>query len=76
MKRIVLEILGVVGAFIAWWALAVIVGLLMYAIFPPRATTFTAGVSLEPQNVPGNLIGFIIALYAFRAITRRYNSHS
>lgn len=74
MKRILLELLGILGAFIAWWALAVIVGLLMYAIFPATASSFTAGISLEPQNIPGNLIGFIAALYAFRAVTSRHSS--
>jgi len=25
--------------------------------------------NLESQNVPGNLVGFILALYAFRSVT-------
>lgn len=43
----------------------------MYAIFPATGTSFTAGLELEPQNVPGNVIGFILALFAFRAVTAR-----
>jgi Na+/H+-dicarboxylate symporter len=73
MKRIVQEFVGILGAFIAWWALAVMIGLLMYAIFPPTTSSFGAGVSFEPQNVPGNVAGFIAALYAFRAIAKRPN---
>lgn len=73
MNRIIRELVGILGAFIAWWALAVMIGLLMYAIFPPTTSSFVAGVSLESQNVPGNAIGFITALYAFRAVTRQSN---
>ena len=73
MKRIVQEFAGILGAFIAWWALAVMIGLLMYAIFPPTTSSFGAGVSHEPQNVPGNVAGFIAALYAFRVVTRQPN---
>jgi hypothetical protein len=43
----------------------------MYAIFPATGTSFTAGLELESQNVPGNVIGFILALFAFRAVTAR-----
>lgn len=76
MNQIVREVTGILGAFVAWWALAVIIGLLMYAIFPTTASTFGAGVALEPQNVPGNIAGFIAALYAFQAVTKKMeNDH-
>jgi hypothetical protein len=71
MKRIIREFVGILGAFVAWWALAVMVGLLMYAILPPTTSSFGAGVSLDLQNIPGNMIGFIAGLYAFRAVTKR-----
>lgn len=71
MRTLFRELIGIAGAFIAWWAIAVLVGLLLYSIFPSTESTFIAGVSLEPQNVPGNLLGFIAALYAFRAVTSR-----
>jgi len=29
--------------------------------------------NLEPQNVPGNLVGFILALYAFRSVTAEHS---
>jgi len=64
------DLVGIVGAFIAWWAVAVLLGMLMFAIWPP-ATSYTAGISLAPQNIPGNLAGFILALYAFRSLTKR-----
>ena len=71
MKKLVRELIGILGALIAWWAMAVMVGIAMYAIWPSTESSFIAGVSLAPQNIPGNLIGFILALYAFRAITAR-----
>ena len=74
MRRIGLELLGIVGALTAWWAVTVLIGLLTYAIYPATDTSFTAGLELEPQNVPGNLAGFIAALFAFRAVTTRHNN--
>ena len=71
LRRIGREIVGIIGALVTWWALAVLIGLLMYAIFPATGTSFTAGLTLEPQNIPGNLAGFIAALFAFRAVTAR-----
>jgi hypothetical protein len=71
LRRIGRELVGIVGALVTWWALTVLIGLLMYAIFPTTDTLFTAGISLEPQNIPGNLAGFIAALFAFRAVTRQ-----
>ena len=55
-------------------------GLGLYSLWPPdltvpdqdnrRTFSFSAGVHLGRhwQNVPGNLIGFIAALYTFRAL--------
>jgi hypothetical protein len=74
IKRIGWELLGIVGAIIAWWAVTVLIGLLMYAIFPSTETSFTAGLELKPQNIPGNVAGFIAALYAFRSLTTRRDS--
>ena len=71
MKKLMLDLVGILGAFVAWWSMAVLVGIGMYAIWPAEDSTFIAGVSLAPQNVPGNFIGFILALYAFRALTKR-----
>jgi hypothetical protein len=71
MRRIGRELLGIVGALVAWWSITVLIGLLMYAIFPATGTSFTAGLELEPQNVPGNFAGFVAALFAFRALTTR-----
>jgi hypothetical protein len=74
IKQIGWELLGIVGAIIAWWAVTVLIGLLMYAIFPSTETSFTAGLELKPQNIPGNVAGFIAALYAFRSLTTRRDS--
>ena len=70
LRSIGRELVGIIGALVAWWSLAVMIGILMYAIFPTTDTSFVAGLELKPQNVPGNLAGFIAALFAFRAVTR------
>jgi hypothetical protein len=69
MQRVLHELGGIAAAFVAWWAVAVVLGIAMFALWPPTGS-HTAGLSLEPQNVPGNALGFVLALYAFRAITR------
>lgn len=63
------EIIGIVAAFVAWWAVAVLLGLAMFGLWP-SGRSYTAGISLEPQNIPGNAFGFVLALYAFRTVTR------
>jgi hypothetical protein len=68
-QRFLRELGGIVAAFVAWWAVAVLLGMAMFALWPPGGS-YTAGVSLEPQNIPGNILGFVLALYAFRAVTR------
>jgi hypothetical protein len=47
----------------------VLVGLLMYAIWPSSENEFVAGVSLQSQKMPGNVLGFILALYGFGSLT-------
>ncbi len=68
MKKILRDIPGILGAFVIWWAAAVLLGMAMFALWPP-GKSYTAGITLDFQNVPGNLLGFILALYAFRRIT-------
>jgi len=68
-QRLLREVGGIVAAFIAWWAVAVLLGMVIFALWPPGGS-FTAGISLEPQHIPGNALGFVLALYAFRAVTR------
>ena len=70
LKRIVREVAGMVGAIITWWALATLIGLLISALFPGTNALF---FEIEPQHIPGHGIGFIAALYAFRAVTRKRN---
>ena len=38
--------------------------------------SFMAGVSLGPhwQNIPGNILGFVLSLYTFRLISTKYES--
>ncbi len=74
---------GIIGALCAWWAVAVIVGLMLYTIwpssFPPndslegvRSFSFMAGIALGShwQNIPGNILGFVLALYTFRYLSK------
>jgi|JI10StandDraft_1071094.scaffolds.fasta_scaffold2222483_1 hypothetical protein len=68
MKKILRDIPGILGAFVIWWAAAVLLGMAMFALWP-TGKSYTAGITLDFQNVPGNLLGFILALYAFRRIT-------
>lgn len=68
MKTLLRDILGILGAFVIWWAAAVILGMVMFAIWPP-GKSYVAGITLDFQNIPGNILGFIFALYAFRQIT-------
>jgi len=68
MKNLIRDIPGILGAFLIWWAAAVLLGMAMFAIWPP-GKSYTAGIALDPQNLPGNILGFILALYAFRRIT-------
>lgn len=69
MKSMLRDTGGILGAFIAWWATAVLLGMLLFSIWPP-GESYTAGISMEPQNIPGNALGFVLALFAFRAMTR------
>jgi len=71
---------AILGACCIWWLVAVMFGLGLYSLWPPdltipdqdnrRTFSFIAGAHLGRhwQNVPGNLIGFIAALYTFRAL--------
>jgi hypothetical protein len=68
MKKFTRDLRGILGAFVIWWAAAVLVGMAMFTAWPP-ATSYTAGITLDFQNVPGNILGFILALYAFRRLT-------
>lgn len=72
MGRIGREFVGIIGALIAWWAIAVLIGLLISTVFPSTNTFF----EIEPQSIPGHLLGFIAALFAFRAVTARRDQDS
>lgn len=72
---------AILGAFCVWWSTAVLLGLALYGLWPPDLSappgqegySLTAGVSLGRhwQNIPGNIIGFVAALYTFRAMCSR-----
>lgn len=78
MTTLLQHIGAILGAFAVWWSATVLIGLALSGLWPPDLAvpsceggySFTAGVSLGNhwQNIPGNLIGFIAALYTFRAM--------
>lgn len=68
MKKCIHDLGGILAAFMIWWAAAVLLGMTMFAIWPP-GSSYTAGITLDRQNVPGNVLGFILALYVFRRLT-------
>ena len=72
-------------AFIVWWAVTILIGLALFQVWPlelipvsgeegARSFSIMLGVSLGQnwQNIPANLLGFISALYAFRALCPNY----
>ena len=83
MSTVLRHVGAILAALAVWWSAAVLIGLGLYAAWPPdlaapdpgagRTHSFMAGVSLGRhwQNFPGNVVGFIAALYTFRAMCRR-----
>ena len=72
---------SIILAIVAWWAVTILFGLALFQIWPPvsfpvsgenSGGTFSImlGVSLGQnwQNIPANILGFVSALYAFRAL--------
>jgi len=72
---------SIILAAITWWAVTILIGLALFQIWPPvsfpvsgetSGGTFSImlGVSLGQnwQNIPANILGFVSALYAFRAL--------
>ena len=77
--------MGTILAAITWWAVTILVGLVLFQIWPPESFPVSSeqsggsfsimlGVSLGQnwQNIPANILGFISALYAFRALCPKY----
>lgn len=72
---------SIILAAITWWAVTILIGLALFQVWPPVSIpvsgensggTFSImlGVSLGRnwQNIPANVLGFVSALYAFRAL--------
>jgi predicted anti-sigma-YlaC factor YlaD len=70
MKKLLNELGGIIMALIVWWTVALLLGMICFAVWPVEGS-YTAGLSLEPQNVLGNFLGFVFALYIFRAQTSK-----
>jgi urea transporter len=78
---------GIILAAIVWWAVTILIGLALFQIWPPelipvsgdeggRSFSIMLGVSLGRnwQNIPANVLGFVSALYAFRALCPKYKA--
>lgn len=78
---------SIILAAITWWAVTILIGLALFQIWPPvpfpisgenSEGTFSImlGVSLGQnwQNIPANVLGFVSALYAFRALVPKKQS--
>jgi len=72
---------SIILAAITWWAVTILIGLALFQIWPPTSFpiggeksggifSIMLGVSLGQnwQNIPANTLGFVSALYAFRAL--------
>lgn len=77
--------MGIILAATTWWAVTILIGIALFQIWPPvsfpvnsenSGGTFSImlGVSLGQnwQNIPANILGFVSALYAFRALCPKY----
>ena len=87
LQTVLRHITGIFIAMIVWWAITALSGLALYMAWPPTPVaeitgaegqwvSFMAGVSLGEhwQNIPGNVLGFISSVYAFRAICPKYDN--
>lgn len=65
--RVVRYAVGVVGGFLVWLLVAIVVGWVIAMIFPPPGGRFLVGVGLDWRNLPGTVLGFFAARHSFRA---------
>jgi len=61
------EVIGIFGAFLTFW-ISGIASLPIVAVIWPMSET--ADLPLKPQHFPSMILGFLLALYAFRRITQ------
>ena len=67
-------LVGVIGFLFVWFVVAVLFGLVMFALFPPRAGLAAVGVGVNWRNIPGTILGILAGWRSFRAsvaITKR-----
>lgn len=69
MRGLLRDAAGVIAALVTLWLVALLVGLAVSAIWPPAGPQ-TAGLPVDSRNLPGVLLGFVPALYVFRAVSR------
>jgi hypothetical protein len=53
-----------------WFLVAVGIGLLTILLFPPTEARTPIGIAFDPRNLPGTLVGFVVALLLVRAFLR------
>lgn len=69
MRGLVRDAAGVVAAVATVWVVAWLVGLVVNAAWPGGGS-HPPGLSIDSRNLPGALVGFVLALYVFRLVSR------
>jgi hypothetical protein len=59
-----------VGFLLVWIVIAVVVGLAMLYIFPPRQPAVMVGIGTDWRNLPGTVLGFFAAAHSWRSSLR------
>jgi Na+/H+-dicarboxylate symporter len=69
---IVRYIVGAIGFLLVWFVVAVVIGFVMGAIFPPPNGRYIfAGIGLDWRNLPGTILGLLAGIQSFRASVRK-----
>lgn len=72
--KIVRYTVGIVGFFLVWFLVAVIVGMIMAIFFQrPNQQLIFAGIGLDWRNIPGTILGLLAGIHSFRASIKRRN---
>jgi len=69
--KIVRYAVGMIGFFLVWLTVAVVVGLGMTMLFPrPGGNVVMVGIGPDWRNLPGTVLGLFAGIQSFRASTR------
>ena len=65
--RAIRYIVGAFGFILVGLFTAVLVGVVMFVLFPSRGHALVAGIGLDWRNVPGTILGLLAGWQSFRA---------